>query len=434
MAPSITQNQVAGLWYATSVDNQIDPAFDLTLLKFDQTTLTFSMADGSITDLTEWLTDRAQTVLLNTLTANLLPVLRATVSIQTINTESTPVNKVITDPGDPNVQLFQVEIPSPYYGGFVWGMAHSVDGGFAMPGSAPSGGGGGVASVGADAPLLSSGGANPTISIDTTGAALDDVIKFDGSAWVAGPVPGGSSGPTQPPAWGTEYLWWQLDDAPQAGASPNVAVNSGSAGAASLTATTNATGGNSNGGAFYDKTPMFGVSGLYSSVARFRGSTNTLQGAAGIYTGTTAFTLSAWANVSESGGSFNCNIVTKKHPSGYSVGILTLGARAYFLVRTAGGEVTYYTAQYIMEYGLPQMLSLTYDGTTIRGYINGQEVVSGAQTGNIVWTSGAGSEWEIGQPSGGIERYDVWDVRVAPAVRSAAQLLADYKTGLGLTY
>lgn len=195
MAPSIVQNQVAGLWYATSIDNQIDPAFDLTLLKFDQTTLTFTMGDGSSTDLSEWLTDRARTLLSNTLTVDLLAILRATVSIQTVNTEVVPVNKVVTDPGDPNIQLFQVEIPSPYYGGFVWGMAHSIDGGFAMPGCGTAGGAGGVATVGATSPLVSSGGANPTISITTGGAAADDVIKYDGANWVIGPVPGGGGGP-----------------------------------------------------------------------------------------------------------------------------------------------------------------------------------------------------------------------------------------------
>lgn len=53
-----------------------------------------------------------------------------------------------------------------------------------------------VASVGADAPLLTSGGTSPTISIDTAGASNGDVLTFDGSAWGAqAPVltpPGGA--------------------------------------------------------------------------------------------------------------------------------------------------------------------------------------------------------------------------------------------------
>lgn len=238
--------------------------------------------------------------------------------------------------------------------------------------------------------------------------------------------------PQRPTAWGNEYLWWRLDDAAQSSGLPNVAANSGSAGAASLTATTNPTSGNSNGGALYDKSPMFGVPSLFGAIARFRGSYNTLQGAASVYPATTAFTMTAWVNINESGGAFTCNVVTKKHPSGYSVGLLTSGGRVYYLIRTASGEVTYYTASNLLTYGLPNFLALTYDGTTIRGYLNGQEVVSGAQSGAIVWATGAGSEWEIGQISGGIERYDIWEVRVAPSVRSAAQLLADYKTGAGL--
>lgn len=201
MAPSISQNQVAGLWYVTSIDNSADPAFDLTLLKFDQTTLTFTMSDSSTNDLTEWLSDRAVTLLTNSLTVDLLAILHATVSIQTINTEATPVNKIVPDV-DPNILLFQVEIPAPYYGGFVWGAPHSIEGGFAMPGCGVAGGGSTVLSVTATDPLVSSGGANPNIAIKTAGAAADDVLKYDGAAWVIGPVPGGGGGSPTGPAGG----------------------------------------------------------------------------------------------------------------------------------------------------------------------------------------------------------------------------------------
>ena len=302
--------------------------------------------------------------------------------------------------------------------------------------SAPSAGG--IASIveGSSIDVDNTDPANPIVSFSVVPGAAGNLLTSDGAgAWTSAPPAGGGSiYPQRPAAWGNEYLWWKLEDAPQSGAAPNIAANSGSAGAASLTATNNPTGGNSNGGAFYDKSPMFGVSGPFSAVSRFRGSGNTLQGADALYQGVSAFTLSAWVNISESGGVFTCNVATKKHPSGYSVGLLTLGGRAYYLVRTAGGEITYYTAANLLTYGLPNLLSLTYDGTTVRGYLNGQEVVSGAQSGSIVWATGAGSEWEIGQISGGIERYDIWDVRSAPSVRSAAQLLADYKTGMGFSY
>jgi len=289
-----------------------------------------------------------------------------------------------------------------------------------------------VNTSGAFSPDSAFTGGVATTDFGTAGQVLTSAGNAAPPTWQA--AGGGSIYPQRPAAWGSEYLWWKLDDAPQAGASPNVAANSGSAGAASLTATTNPTGGNSNGGAFYDKSPMFGVSGPFSAVSRFRGSGNTLQGADALYQGVSAFTLSAFANINESGGAFTCNVVTKKHPSGYSVGILTLNGRVYYLIRTAGGEIAYYTATNLLTYGLPNLLSMTYDGTTIRGYLNGQEVASGAQSGAIVWATGAGSEWEIGQISGGIERYDIWDVRAAPTVRSAAQLLADYKTGMGFNY
>lgn len=263
--------------------------------------------------------------------------------------------------------------------------------------------------------------------VSPTAPATNEALVWDGTAWTPTAIASGGS-PQMPDAWGTEYLWWKLDDAPQAGASPNIAANSGSAGPASLTATTNATGGNSNGGAFFNKTPIFGVSGQYSEIARFRDTSNTLQGAASIYPATTDITVSAWMNLSNN---FVCNAVAKRHPSGYSVLITTLGSRAYFTVRTAAGEVTYYTAIGVFPYSMPVMLSLTYDGSTIRGYMNGQEAISGAQTGSIVWDSGVGSYWEIGQSSGGAERFDIWDVRVAPVVRTQAELYADWLVGMG---
>lgn len=270
--------------------------------------------------------------------------------------------------------------------------------------------------------------------VSTAAPSTDDVLAWSGTEWTPTPATAISIYPQMPPAWTTEYLWWKLNDAPQPLGAPNQAANSGSAGAATLTATANPPVNNSNGGAFYDKTPMFGVSGQYSTIARFRGSTNTLQGADAIYTGTTAVTLSAWVNISESGGGFICDIVKKKHPLGMSVGIQSVGGRAYYTVLTGAGSVAAFSAQYILGYGFTVNLAMTYDGTNIRGYINGQEVVSVAQTGNIVWLTGAGNEWEIGQPFGGIERYDIWDVRFSDSVRSAAQLLADYKTGSGFSY
>lgn len=270
--------------------------------------------------------------------------------------------------------------------------------------------------------------------VSTAAPSTDDVLAWSGTEWTPTPATAISIYPQMPPAWTTEYLWWKLNDAPQPLGAPNQAANSGSAGVATLTATANPPVNNSNGGAFYDKTPMFGVSGQYSTIARFRGSTNTLQGADAIYTGTTAVTLSAWVNISESGGGFICDIVKKKHPLGMSVGIQSVGGRAYYTVLTGAGSVAAFSAQYILGYGFTVNLAMTYDGTNIRGYINGQEVVSVAQTGNIVWLTGAGNEWEIGQPTGGIDRYDIWDVRFSDSVRSAAQLLSDYKTGSGFSY
>lgn len=59
---------------------------------------------------------------------------------------------------------------------------------------ASGGGGGGVSSVSADAPLSSSGGSAPTISIDTTGATAGQALVFDGADVVFDDVTAGAAG------------------------------------------------------------------------------------------------------------------------------------------------------------------------------------------------------------------------------------------------
>ena len=109
------------------------------------------------------------------------------------------------------------------------------------------------------------------------------------------------------------------------------------------------------------------------------------------------------------------------------VRIATFNYRVYYRVYTTAGAVDIFTPQFDMSIVQPLMASLTYDGTTLRGYVNGRECISGPATGPINWSVIGTGYWRIG---GGLTG-DVYDARVSPTVRTEAQLYADYQTGMG---
>jgi hypothetical protein len=79
-------------------------------------------------------------------------------------------------------------------------------------------GGGGVTSVGATAPVLSSGGANPVISL-AGGVTNGNVLTWNGAAWVPAPVPSG----------GVTSVTASSPLASSGGNTPNISINPGAA-------------------------------------------------------------------------------------------------------------------------------------------------------------------------------------------------------------
>lgn len=261
--------------------------------------------------------------------------------------------------------------------------------------------------------------------------ATDDVWLYDGSEWV--PYPKSSLVadvyPKRPDAWGNEYLWWKLDDAPQSGSNANTVVNSGSAGAATLTGGTDT---------FYEKVPALGIPQLFQLGARSRPATPAapFEGAnAVIPAAGSQLTVSVWARL---WGDTSLNIVQKlRDVAGVNttVRIFTTGRRAYFIIYTAtSGQVQALTPEFDAPVSADLMLSLTYDGSTLRGFVNGVERASAAAAGNLDWNPAAPGAWRIGSDSTGGASGDIWDVRMALTVRTPADLLADYKRGAGYSY
>ena len=258
--------------------------------------------------------------------------------------------------------------------------------------------------------------------ISPTAPATNEALVWDGTAWTPTAIATGGGSPQTPAAWGTEYLWWRLDDAAQPGTTPNTVVNTGSAGLATLT-------GIGPTSTFYDKDPALYLPGPSQRVARFRNS-GKFEGASNIYAGagTTAFTMSVWwRDYYNSGTVAELFNYVDSGGGTWVVRIATFNYRVYYRVYTTAGAVDIFTPQFDMSIVQPLMASLTYDGTTLRGYVNGRECISGPATGPINWSVIGTGYWRIG---GGLTG-DVYDARVSPTVRTEAQLYADYQTGMG---
>lgn len=200
--------QVAGLAYSVDYDNSAGGAFQYDLLVLDLNDFSVTFPGGSTNELTQYFSE--QVLLL----ANSLNIAgggvfsstkfgQALISLQSLSPTmpTPPVQRVFAPAGK---CTYFVTLPAGVQEcWFLWGMTHSIDGGFALPGgSAGAGGSGDVTQVTATAPLASSGGNTPAISIATTGAASDDVIFYNGTAWTKGPVPN-TGAATKTPVAGT---------------------------------------------------------------------------------------------------------------------------------------------------------------------------------------------------------------------------------------
>ena len=262
--------------------------------------------------------------------------------------------------------------------------------------------------------------------ISPTAPATNEALVWDGTAWTPTAITAGGGGPQAPAAWGTEYLWWKLDE-PANFASAAAAANSGSAGVGGALA---------SAGPSPSFGPLMGQAGPYSNGFRFRTDFG-LKGATSLVSGlTTAITISHWyRDFWYVGGGFL--FVGKTFAPGnssWSAYIFYNSGVWQFALRTAGsGLVVASSKSNITGLAGPHMLSMTYDGSIIRGYVDGSEVANAAATGNADWGTGAGSDWFVGgdYTNNGVPFCQMYDVRVANSVRTEAELLTDWMTGTG---
>jgi fibronectin type 3 domain-containing protein len=143
---------------------------------------------------------------------------------------------------------------------------------------------------------------------------------------------------------------------------------------------------------------------------------------------TTAMTLEAWVNPSTVSSAWR-DVIYK-------------GSDNYYLEATSsqsavpGGGGTFGVAD-VVAYGTGALtantwthLAVTYDGTTLRLYVNGTRVASGAQTGNILTST---DPLQIGGDSiyGQYFQGTIDEVRVYNVVLTAAQIQSDMNTPVG---
>lgn len=301
---------------------------------------------------------------------------------------------------------------------------------------APSGGGGPITLAGdvtgpSNANTVERIQNNP---VSNAAPSTGDVLKWDGAQWL--PQADAVGGPQPPAAWGTELLWWKLDDSSQTGTTPNTAVNYGSAGTATLTGTN--TG--SPAPTFYTKSPQMQIVCPYQQGAQFYGVSGTstvgpLTGAGTIAPPTTNLTVSAWVMPSSAQYTGLGQAVVMKDAAGgsrsASFEIFFFNGTPYFYLQTSvTGNVQLSpvgpsgVVRMADDLSRPWMLSMTYDGAEVLAYVNGRAVASAVATGTVVYNTGS---YAIGRYYDGV----IWDVRIASSVRTEAQLMADYKTGMG---
>lgn len=264
--------------------------------------------------------------------------------------------------------------------------------------------------------------------VSAAAPSTNDVLLYSGTEWV--PTPQVSLVyPKPPPAWGTEFLWWKLDDASQPGTAANTVVNYGSYGAATLTSTV--------GGAFSSKLPALEVpqnfqKAAYSkpvSPAAYFSGANAAIPAAG-----TALTASCWMTCQND--SQNFYFFQKFRTAGTrTVSLFTVSQRLQGSIYTATlGSITTFSVDGFLAPHSINFVAMTYDGANLRLYVNGRQVATTTATGNLDWNPASPLDWRIGVDTTSGGSGCIWDVRIATSVRTEAQLLSDYKYGMGYIY
>ena len=172
------------------------------------------------------------------------------------------------------------------------------------------------------------------------------------------------------------------------------------------------------------------------------GSTPIFGASASIPSGS-AITLLTWVELSSVPGGIAC-VLQKRWAGGgppYASLGLYLGASALrWLAATVGTAPTPQSANWATSrliLNRPQLYALTYDGTTMRGYIDGQPVGTSTPTGGAIdWTAGNGSATDRYWQVGGNQYIEdlpgvVADAVVIESVLTQPQIEAIYQRGAG---
>lgn len=180
----VDQKKVAGLVYVTNIDNTAGGATVYPLLVVDYgaappDTVTATMGDGSVTDLSAWFLSRlVATFVASPGNSNSLGIFSSLVGLQGLDSAVAVPAVSLVSAG--TIDTFNAVIPAGYKGAFVWGMRHSIDSGYLLAGS--SGGGGAVApSIVMIAPATT----NKPIG-GTAGVQFKARNAVDSSAWAGG--------------------------------------------------------------------------------------------------------------------------------------------------------------------------------------------------------------------------------------------------------
>ena len=222
------------------------------------------------------------------------------------------------------------------------------------------------------------------------------------------------------------------------GAGVNVTVGGGGGGSGQLVAAyafaedsgTSASDATGNGHAGTISGATWSTSGRFNNALSFDGTNDwvTMADAAGLDL-TTAMTLEAWVNPSALSGWQT--VIMKERPGGlaYTLYAHDNAPRPSAYINTGGGD-----AQAIGATGLPlntwTHLAVTYDGATLRLFVNGAQAGSQAASGSIISSTsplrvGGNSLW--GEYFSGL----IDEVRIYSRVLTAAEIQTDMTTPVG---
>ena len=171
------------------------------------------------------------------------------------------------------------------------------------------------------------------------------------------------------------------------------------------------------------------MQGKFGSALSFNGSTSIVSVAASASLNVTAgMTLSAWINPAATQSGWRT--IMQRQPDAY---FLNAGSDAGALRPagggTFGGATVFTTGPTASPVGAWTYQALTYDGSTLRLYINGTQVASRAQTGAILTSSNP--LWIGGnQPYGEFFNGVIDEARVYNRALSQAELQSDMNTSI----